>query len=65
MWAETEGNEKCELESSFCSYYLSVCGKGVTEQGVIEYASRNGRGREGWWKNCGIRNKLIHHGECC
>ena len=59
MWAETEGDEKGELESSFC---LSVCHKSVTEGGVIGHARRNSRGR-GWWKNGGISIGLIHHGD--
>ena len=44
---------------------LSVYDKGVTEGGVIEHASRNGRGREGWWNNGGIRIRLMQHGDWC
>ena len=60
--AETEGNEKGNLERSFHSFCLSVCDKGVTEWGVIEHARRKGRGR-GWWENGIISIGLIHHGD--
>ena len=60
MQAETKGNEKGELERSFCSFCLSVCHKSVTEGRVFEHASWIGRG---WWKNGSIGFGLIHHGD--
>ena len=43
--AETRGNEKGDLEMSFCSFCLIVCYKSVTEGRVFEHASWIGRGR--------------------
>ena len=62
MQAETKGNDKGELERSFCSFCLSVCHKSVTEGRVFEHASWIGRGR-GWRKKGSIGVGLIHHGD--
>ena len=62
MQVEPEGIEDGGIQGSYYSFCFSVEDKGMTGEGFIAHANRNGRGG-GWWKNSGIGVGLIHHGD--
>ena len=62
MQVEPEGIEVGGIQGSYHSFCFSVQDKGMTGGRLIAHANRNGRGR-GWWKNSGISDGLIHHGD--